>query len=261
MNAAGATQTTSRAERSRLTAQLIADAHDTDDAQERERLLGEVIVLNRPVAEAIAARYRGRGISEEDLTQCAYVGLIKAVRKFDPRERPELLTYAVPTIRGEVQRHFRDHGWTVRPPRRIQELQWHINRGLDALAQVLGRDPSPEELSSHLGCTRQELDQATAAFGAFSPAPLDRPVSGDTALTIGDTLAVTDDAEIGRLEAIELLTPVLPRLSDRDRAVIRMRFWDGLTQTEIGKELGISQMQVSRVQARILRDLRELIGG
>ena len=246
----------SRAERSRLTHELLLDAYATEDEIERGRLLEEVVLLNRGVAEAVAGRYRNRGIATEDLEQTAYEGLVKAVRKFDPTVRPDLLTYAVPTIRGELQRHFRDHGWTVRPPRRIQEMQWRISRGVESLAQELGRDPSDEELSTHLSCGLEELREALAAFGTFTPASLDRPLAGQELLTIADTLAVTDDSETDQVEAVRLLSQSLPHLSERDRELLRLRFYEDLTQSEIGVRLGITQMQVSRLLARILRDLR-----
>jgi RNA polymerase sigma-B factor len=147
-----------RAERSERTRELLVAAQDTDNEVERDRLLDEVVLINRGVAEAVAARYRGRGVPAEDLQQAAYEGLIKAVHKFDPSVRPDLLTYAVPTIRGEVQRWFRDQSWMVRPPRRIQELQWRISRSIDHLSQDLGRPPSDQEVSDDVGCSTEELD-------------------------------------------------------------------------------------------------------
>src|SRR4051812_39456004 len=135
----------SRAERAAATERLLLAAHATDDEQERARLLDEVVVANLSVAQAVASRYRNRGVSEEDLTQAGYEGLVKAVHKFDPSVRPDLLTYAVPTIRGEIQRYFRDHSWAVRPPRRIQEMQWRISRCIEHLSQELGREPSDDE--------------------------------------------------------------------------------------------------------------------
>jgi RNA polymerase sigma-B factor len=251
----------SRAERSRLTHELLLEAHETVDRVERDRLLDEVILLNRGVAEAVAARYRNRGLAADDLEQTAFEGLIKAVRKFDPSVRPDLLTYAVPTIRGEIQRHFRDHGWTVRPPRRIQEMQWRINRGAETLAQELGREPSEDELCHHVGCTPAQLREAVAAFGTFTPASLDRPLAGQETLTVGDTLAVTDETEIDQVDAVALLQEALPHLCERDRQIVRMRFFEDRTQAEIGAHLGITQMQVSRLQSRILRDLRRHLEG
>ncbi|HCB07355.1 MAG TPA: hypothetical protein DEQ43_24420 [Nocardioides bacterium] len=136
----------SRAERKQRTTELLLEAHATDDRERREALLDEVILINRGVAEAVANRYRGRSVPVEDLHQAAYEGLVKAVHKFDPTVRPDLLTYAVPTIRGEVQRWFRDQSWMVRPPRRLQERQWKVSRSIAHLEQELGREPTDDEL-------------------------------------------------------------------------------------------------------------------
>jgi RNA polymerase sigma-B factor len=163
-----------RAERSERTRELLERAHRTRREREREELLDEVVLINRGVAEAVAARYRGRGVPAEDLQQAAYEGLVKAVHKFDPNVRPDLLTYAVPTIRGEVQRWFRDQSWMVRPPRRIQELQWRISRSIDHLSQELGRPPSHGEVSKDVGCSTDELDEAVQGFGCFQPPSLAR---------------------------------------------------------------------------------------
>ena len=139
-----------RQQRSDLTRDLLDRAAATSDPTARAALLEEVVLVNRGVAEAVAARYRNRGIAQDDLVQVAYEGLTKAVHRFDPELRNDLLTYAVPTIRGEVQRYFRDQGWTVRPPRRIQEMQWRVNRCLDSLGHELGREPNDEEVMSRL---------------------------------------------------------------------------------------------------------------
>ncbi|RYP79555.1 sigma-70 family RNA polymerase sigma factor, partial [Nocardioides guangzhouensis] len=121
---------------------LLETAAVTTDPVERQRLLDEVVLLNADVAESVASRYRGRGIPTDDLRQVAYEGLVKAVHRFDPARRHDFLSFAVPTIRGEVQRYFRDQGWTVRPPRRIQDLQWRLHRAIEELSQDLGREPN-----------------------------------------------------------------------------------------------------------------------
>lgn len=135
-----------RAERARRTEELFRQVAKTDDPERRQALLDEVVLLNRCVAEAVAARYRGRDVPQEDLEQSAFEGLVRAVHTFDPTVRPDLLTYAVPTIRGMVQRWFRDQSWMVRPPRSIQETQWKVSRSVSRLAQELGRDPSGDEI-------------------------------------------------------------------------------------------------------------------
>jgi RNA polymerase sigma-B factor len=244
----------SRAERSRRTHELLTEAHETADPARRAELLDEVIVLNRGVAEAVANRYRGRGVATDDLHQAALEGLVKAVHKFDPGVRPDLLTYAVPTIRGEVQRWFRDQSWMVRPPRRLQELQWRVSRSIDSLSQELGREPSDAEISEDIGCSKKEYGEAVQSFGCFQPPSLDRPVGDDPSLTLGDLLQAEDDRSAA--EARAALGPAVRTLSERDRRVLFLRYFEDSSQKEIGLELGVTQMQVSRLLERILRDLR-----
>ena len=248
-----------RAERSDRTASLIAAAAASSDPVATRALLDEVIVINRGVAESVASRYYDRGIDREDLRQVAYEGLTKAVRRFDPATRNDLLTFAVPTIRGELLRYFRDRGWTVRPPRRIQDLQWRVNRAIEGLEGELGRTPATAEVTERLGITQDEYREACEAFGAFQPTSLDQPVGTDSATSIGDLLH-GGDGDATASEARLTLAPVVRRLSERDRRVLHLRFFDDLTQEEIGKDLGVTQMQVSRLLSRILDTLRSEIG-
>jgi RNA polymerase sigma-B factor len=245
----------SRAERSDRTRELLLEAHETDDEERRLELLDEVVLLNRGVAEAVAARYRGRGVASEDLEQAAFEGLVKAVHKFDPTVRPDLLTYAVPTIRGEVQRWFRDQSWMVRPPRRIQELQWRISRSIDHLSQELGRPPSDAELSDDVGCSPSELNEAVQGFGCFQPPSLDLPV-GESATPMGELIGTGDERERELVEAREALAPLVQKLSERDRQILYLRFIEDQSQSEIGDTLGVTQMQVSRLLERIFRNMR-----
>jgi RNA polymerase sigma-B factor len=252
-------RTLTRAERLRRTSDLLREAHATEDDDRRSELLDEVILLNRCVAEAVANRYRGRGVSENDLHQSAFEGLVKAVHRFDPTIRPDLLTYAVPTIRGEVQRWFRDQSWMVRPPRRLQDLQWQVGRSIESLSQELGRRPTDAELSEDVGCSRGELDETVQSFGCFRPASLDKPVGYGTGDTLADVLE-TDDDDWSGSEARAILGPVLRHLPERDRRILLLRFFEDQSQKEIGAELGVTQMQVSRLIKRILHDLRVQIG-
>jgi RNA polymerase sigma-B factor len=245
----------SRADRSDRTRELLLEAHHTRDEARRLELLDEVVLLNRGVAEAVAARYRGRGVAAEDLEQAAYEGLVKAVHKFDPTVRPDLLTYAVPTIRGEVQRWFRDQSWMVRPPRRIQELQWKINRSVDHLSQQLGRPPTDAEVSDDVGCSTTELGEAVQGFGCFRPPSLDLPV-GESATPMGELIGTDDEREKELVEAREALGPVVRKLSERDRRILYLRFIEDQSQSEIGDTLGVTQMQVSRLLERIFRTMR-----
>jgi RNA polymerase sigma-B factor len=246
----------SRAERSRRTAALIDEAHSCGDENRKRLLLDEVILINRGVAEAVASRYRGRGISQDDLVQVAYEGLTKAVNRFDPSTRNDLLTYAVPTIRGEVMRHFRDHGWSVRPPRRVQELQWRVNQCIERLEHELGREPRDVEVIEELGIDPAGYREAVEAFGCFQPTSLDQPVHTDATSSLGDLIPDIGDQH-GAADARVALAPVVRRLNERDRRILHLRFFEDLTQAEIGEDLGVTQMQVSRLLSRILGTLRE----
>jgi len=253
--------TRSRAERAARTHELIEAAHATDDPARRRELLDEVVVINRCVAEAIAARYRGRGVPQEDLEQSALEGLVKAVHKFDPSVRPDLLTYAVPTIRGEVQRWFRDQSWMVRPPRRIQEMQWKVSRSVARLSQDLGREPTDAEVQADLDCTAEEVSEAVQGFGCFQPPSLDRPVAGADGPTLGEVIKDQPEDGYAAAEARAALAPVVSRLGERDRQILFMRFFEERSQQEIGSTLGVTQMQVSRLLQRIMRDLRRQLSG
>ncbi len=241
--------------RRETTARLLAQIHATDDQHERESLRAEVVVLNMGVARAIAHRYRRRGLAEDDLEQAAYVGLVKAVNGFDPAHERDFLSYAVPTVAGEVKRFFRDFGWSVRPPRRVQELQGGIARSSNELTQSLGRSPTPAEVAADLGVDVESVIEALAADGAFTPASLDVPVGEDGTATLGD-LMPADETGFSSAEARVVLGPIVRALSTRDRRILELRFFEGWTQEQIARDIGVTQMQVSRLLSRILRDLR-----
>jgi RNA polymerase sigma-B factor len=228
------------------------------DEDERTRLLDDLVGTNMSVAQSIAARYRSRGIPLEDLEQVAYLALTKAARRFDPHAGHAFLSFCVPTIRGEVRRYFRDQGWMVRPPRRIQDIQPAVLRTQSELTASLGRTPAAREVAEELDVPIDEVLEAGTCNGCFAPASLDRPVGvGDASL--GDLLTA-DQATVHSAEARVVLAPVVRRLSDRDRSILRMRFFDGLTQREIAEAIGVTQMQVSRLLTRIFRDLRRDLG-
>lgn len=247
-----------RQQRSERTAELLDRARDADE-DTRRLLLEEVVLINRGVAEAVASRYRSRGIAQDDLVQVAYEGLTKAVMRFDPGLRNDLLTYAVPTIRGELQRYFRDQGWTVRPPRRVQELQWRVNHAISDLGQELGREPTDDEVMAHLEIDATEYREAIEAFGCFQPTSLDLPVGQESPTTLG-ALIPDEDRERDAADARVALAPVVRRLSERDRRILYLRFFEDRTQEEIGADLGVTQMQVSRLLTRILTSLRAEVG-
>lgn len=246
----------SRADRSAQTARLLLEAAATRDTSERSRILGRVVVLNCRIADAVAARYRDRGVPLEDLRQVAYEGLIKAVHRFDPEHADDLLTFAVPTIRGEVQRHFRDRSWMVRPPRRLQQLQARAHAVTASLQGSLGREPATREICAALGIGHEEYTEMMLALGCFTPPSLDQPLGEGR--TWADLVA-DGGGELAAMEARCLLEPAMGELSSRDRRVLHLRFVEERSQREIGDALGITQTQVSRVLERILRDLRRTL--
>jgi RNA polymerase sigma-B factor len=241
--------------RRQRTSALLHEINETTSTDAREAAIDEVIRINMDVARTLAAPYRGRGIPFEDLEQVAYAGLVRAVRGYKPGLAGDFLAYAVPTIRGEVKKHFRDHGWTVRPPRRIQELQTFAARTRAELEQESGATPDLSTLAAAMGEPEAEVEEALAADGCFSPSSLDRPLGPESTTTIGESIPVAEDG-YEAAEARAMLDRAMRRLERRDRRILQLRFFDGLTQQEIGEEIGVTQMQVSRLLTRILRDLR-----
>ena len=252
-----------RADRARRTAVLLESSLRAS-GDRRAHVLDAVVELNLGVAEALATRYRRRGVSDDDLTQVAYEGLVKAVHRFQPEDGRDLLAFAVPTIRGELRRHFRDRGWVVRPPRRVQELQLLANRCIEQLQREQGREPTSQELIGRLGVSESDYREAMAPSGCFRPLSLDQTVrqASDDGATLGEVLAEPEQTRrYDRVEARVMLEPVLARLEGRDRQIVRMRFFEDLTQAQIGRALGVTQTQVSRLLTRILRGLRQELEG
>jgi RNA polymerase sigma-B factor len=248
-----------RDRRSRETSSLWEQIAASEYDDERAALREEVVLLNRSVALAIAAKYRSKGIPLDDLQQVASLGLVKAANGFDPAVGRDFLSYAVPTISGEVKRHFRDRGWTVRPPRRVQELQARINAApVDYTQPVTGSSAQPAEIAAQLGVEVSDVIEALTCNG-FSPMSLDVPVGepGSSA-SLGDLLSAGRD-DYGDVENVIVLREALGSLPPRDLLILRRRFFEDCTQQQIGDEIGLSQMQVSRVLARILRQLRTLV--
>lgn len=238
---------------------LLKQARDARP-ERRRQLHDDVAMIYLEVAHSIALRYRDRGIPLDDLVQAANEGLVKAISRFDPDLRFDFLSFAVPTMRGEVRRYFRDQGWTVRPPRRVQDLQWQRSRVVDALHQQLGREPSRAEVAERLDVDVSEIEEADQAVGAFSPTSLDLPARDEEgSAALGDLLP-DEDTDTLAAEARTMLQPVVRALNERDRRVLFLRFFEDWTQKEIGEEIGVSQMQVSRTLTRLLGTLREELG-
>jgi RNA polymerase sigma-B factor len=234
------------------TARLFDLAYESEDPQ---GYLDEIIELNMGVASDCARRYHGRGVATDDLDQVAYVGLVKAVQGFDPTRGHDFLAFAVPTIRGELRRYFRDLGWMLRPPRSIQELQTRILSVESDLTQELGRSPRPSDLAEHLDVELEAVLDALSANGCFTPTSLDVPTADGDAV-IADRLGTLDPG-FDSAEARVTLAAVMRGLTARERRILELRFFGGHTQAEIGADIGVTQMQVSRLLDRILSRLRE----
>jgi RNA polymerase sigma-B factor len=230
----------------------------TADGHERRVLQDKVVEVNLQIALDVARRYRSRGVAIEDLEQVACLGLVKAARGYEHDRATDFLSYAVPTIRGEVRRYFRDHGWTVRPPRTVQQAQARITSVESDLCQELGRAPRPSEIAERLDLDLDIVVEALAANGCFSPTSLDATPTGSEN-GIGERLG-EEDAAFDSAEARVALKPLLAHLDRRERIMLEMRFFKGSTQSEIGEVLGITQMQVSRLLSALLARLRDELG-
>ena len=246
-------------ERARRTDDIVSDLRCARRERESQELVRQLIETNAAVARTMASRYRNRGIDLDDLEQVALLGLTKAAQRFDPEAGHDFLSFAVPTIRGELRRHFRDSGWMIRPPRRVQDLQARIAAVQDELAAELGRSPRPTEIAERLGDDVGDVVEALAVDGCFTPTSLDAIV-GDGSSRLGDLLG-QDERALAWVEAKVMLDPVVRRLSPRDRRIVRLRFYEERTQQEIAVAVGLTQAQVSRVLARILEDLRADLSG
>jgi len=220
-------------------------------------VVDDLVETHIGVARSIARRYRNRGIDLDDLEQVALLGLTKAAQRFDPAAGHDFLSYAVPTVRGELRRHFRDAGWMIRPPRRIQELQGRITRAQHELEASLHRSPRPSEIAQHLDEDLDSVIEALAADGCFTPTSLDLTVAEGSS-TLGDLIGA-DDRSIESTEARIILAPVVRELSDRDRRIVHLRFYEERTQQEIAEAVSLTQAQVSRVLTRILASLRAVL--
>ena len=246
---------TAQADRAEKTLSLLRDAATASCEDERRRLHGEAVVLNMEVAESVARRYAHRGEPLADLVQVACVGLTKAVQGFDPDRGHDFLSYAVPSMSGEIKRYFRDHGWTIRPPRRIQEVRQQLSGAVAELSQELGRSPRPSELAKRLGVDVGDIEEALATEDAYAPASLDDRGPDADGMPLVESLSY-EDLDLRRMEVVATLGPAVQKLNARERHILFLRFFHGWKQREIAEELGVSQMQVSRLLSRTLATLR-----
>jgi RNA polymerase sigma-B factor len=208
-----------------------------------------------PLADSCARRYRRRGEPDDDLLQVAGIGLLKAIDRYDPARGTCFSSYAVPTIVGELQRHFRDHSWTVRPPRGLQEDVLRMERERTGLLTELGRDPTAVELAAAVGTTVEDILEAREAARARGGTSLDAPVGDEDGATVGDLVGDEDDG-FALIDIVLLADSLIATLPERDQVIVRLRFQQELTQQEIGRRIGCSQMQVSRLLRAALTRLR-----
>jgi RNA polymerase sigma-B factor len=226
------------------------------DSPEFRRYRDRIVERCLPLADHIARRFDGRGEARDDLVQVARVGLVNAVIRYDVDTGSDFVSFAVPTIMGEVRRHFRDNSWSVKVPRRLKELHLRLGAATAELSQKLGRAPTASELAAELEMDRQEVVEGLVAGSSYNTLSIDSGGGDAKAPAIVDTLGDID-LSLVQIENREALRPLLAELPERERAVLLLRFSESLTQTQIAERVGISQMHVSRLLAKSLARLRD----
>ncbi|UYM06020.1 RNA polymerase sigma factor SigF [Solicola gregarius] len=226
------------------------------DGAERDRVRAQLVSLHLPLVEHLARRFRNRGEPHDDLVQVGVIGLIKSIDRFECTRGVEFSTYATPTVVGEIKRHFRDKGWSIRVPRRLQEMRLSLASATADLTQLLGRSPTVGELAEQLEVAEEEVLEGLESANAYSTLSLDAPESrGEDGPSMADAIG-TEDKELEQVEYRESLKPLLAALEPRDRRILSLRFFHQMTQSQIAHEIGLSQMHVSRLLARTLDQLR-----
>lgn len=238
------------------TRELFRQYKEEGSSEARDQL----IVSHLNLVRFLASKFKNRGESLEDLVQVGTIGLIKAIDRFDPERGLEFTTYATPTIMGEIKRHFRDKGWSVRVPRRLQELSAKVNQATDELTNQLQRSPSVDEVAERVGASVDEVLEAMESSSAYGSVPLEGGSSSEDeeSASVIDHY-VTEDADLAASDDRIVLEEAIADFSPREQEVIHMRFVEGLTQVEIAERLGVSQVQVSRLLRRTLRRIQEKI--
>ncbi|RZU51781.1 RNA polymerase sigma-B factor [Krasilnikovia cinnamomea] len=236
-------------------AAALLEALATAPAADRARLRDRTIEAWLPLARHLAHRYSGRGEPTDDLIQTATIGLIKAIDRFDPERGVDFTGYAIPTIIGELKRHFRDRTWSVRVPRRLQELRLSITEANAHLTHTLGRSPTVADIAAHLDLTEEEVLEGLEGARAYTATSLSTPINADGTTALGDTLG-SEDHEYEIAETRVALGPALATLDAREQKILTLRFYGNLTQSQIAAQVGISQMHVSRLLTKALGKLR-----
>lgn len=238
-----------------VSTRLFARLRSGPDVGERRRVRDELVQLHLPIVEHAARRFANRGESMEDLVQIGTIGLIKAVDRFDASRGWEFSTYATPTVIGEIKRWFRDRGWAVRVPRRLQDLRTALARTTSELTQRLGRPPTSRELAEELGIDVEEVLEGLESVNAYAAVSLDQTL--ESAAPNEPVELHMDDRRLERVEVRASVRPLLKALPSREQRLLTLRFFHGMSQSQIAAEIGVSQMQVSRLLARTLDSLRE----
>lgn len=227
------------------------------DHRDRARIRERLIEMYCPLAEHLARRFRNRGEQLDDLVQVATIGLIKSVDGYDITRGAGFTSYAIPMIVGELKRHFRDKGWDVRVPRRLQELRLEIAKVSGDLAQQLGRSPTVADLAGRLGVSEEDIIEGLDSGNAYRALSLHAPVTGDESGTELMDMLGGIDPDMANVEDREALRPLIARLPQREQRILALRFFGNMTQTQIADEMGISQMHVSRLLSQSLAMLRK----
>ncbi len=269
-------QSTSRELRRTMRTQATTKHHPHDDAPdtaeafrklatlapgpERDALRAQIVEAWLPMAERLAGRFRSRGESYEDLRQVASLGLVKAVDRYDPERGNAFESYAVPTVTGEIKRHFRDHMWTLHVPRRVQDLRNRVRFATQDLSQTIsGRRPTVAEIAAHANMSEEDVQVGLEALESFTALSLDAELPGsEDGYSLSDALGAPDPA-LDTVVDREAVKPRLAALPERERAILYMRFFGDMTQSRIAEQLGISQMHVSRLISRCCDRLRDQV--
>jgi RNA polymerase sigma-B factor len=234
---------------------------DTKDSAERDRIRAQLVDAYHDFVYFLARKFQNRGEPLDDIVQVGYLGLIKAIERFDPDLGYEFTTFATLTVAGEIKRHFRDKGTAIRFPRRLQELHSSVVRVNEQMKNELGREPSVQELAERLGVTPEDVTEAMEMGPAQTPISLDQTIGstdGEAGRSIAESIGA-EDSELDRVEMRDLLNRAMEHLTPRERAIMAMRFYEQMSQSEIARRLGISQMHVSRLQRAALEQLRKYV--
>lgn len=238
------------------TARWFEEYQRTGDREVRNR----IVEAHRHIADYYVRRYERRGVPHDDLLQVSLLSIVRAAERFDPARGVEFSTFAGRTIEGELKRFFRDRTWSIRPPRRVQELHLTLRRAQEEMAQTLGRSPTVRELARFAEVSQDEVLEALEASSAHQAASLDRSRTTDgedDGTSLGDRVLADDEGGFDHVDRRDLIQGLLATLSERDRQIIEMRFFENMTQPEIAEKVGVSQSYLSRVLRRTLLDLRE----